>query len=297
MSSLSDYNDHARSVRMYSSSQVSFPMSVTSDARERSVSPVMYTPTQQLEYPSFDNFQFHDGDMNDSSFLYRDSVSMPPRSVAGSVATDHSTSMFSTAEDIPFGPEERPPRSMAGQISVSTTGPMSFQAEEAMDTASLWRPTTLESQTSSPVLFTASWALNQQMAATTNPNTYSPSIPSTVGLSPRFEPAELPETMISFAAMPERQVRKPVGPRLSKVASDISNRGRSSNSDESFKLAARPSVEVDNSARDHPLYQNAKPDENGLYHCPFEGKSCCQHKADKLKCNYEYETLITLCST
>ncbi|RDW68321.1 hypothetical protein BP5796_08978 [Coleophoma crateriformis] len=261
--------------------------SATSDARDRSVSPVMYTPTQQTEYPSFDNFQFHEEDLNDSSFFHRESVNMPPRSIAGSVMTDHSNSMFSAPEDMPFGPQERPSRSMAGQISISTSGSMGFQTEGAMDAGSLWHSNTLDSHNSSPILFTESWALNQQMAPTTNPDTYSPSIPSTVGLSPRFELAELPETMLPFPAMPERPVRKPVGPRLSKVASDISNRGRSSNSDESFKLSTRPSVEVDNSARDHPLYQNAKPDENGLYHCPFEGKPSCQHKPEKLKCNYD----------
>lgn len=154
----------------------------------------------------------------------------------------------------------------------------------------MWQPNTLDSQTSSPILFAESWA--QQIVPTSaNPNTYSPSLPSTAALSPQFELTELPETMLPYPAMPERPMRKPVGPRLSKVASDMSNRGRlsgtSTNSEESFKLATRPSVEIDNSARDHPLYQNVNAGPDGLYHCPWEGQASCNHKPEKLKCNYD----------
>ena len=41
------------------------------------------------------------------------------------------------------------------------------------------------------------------------------------------------------------------------------------------------------SARDHPLYKNAYPQADGLFHCPWEGQPSCQHKPEKLKCNYE----------
>lgn len=40
-------------------------------------------------------------------------------------------------------------------------------------------------------------------------------------------------------------------------------------------------------ARDHHLYKNAYPKEDGLYHCPWEGQQCCNHRPEKLKCNYE----------
>lgn len=40
-------------------------------------------------------------------------------------------------------------------------------------------------------------------------------------------------------------------------------------------------------ARDHALYKNATPAEDGLFHCPFEGQADCNHKPEKLKCNYE----------
>ncbi|KAK7414905.1 hypothetical protein QQX98_006326 [Neonectria punicea] len=41
------------------------------------------------------------------------------------------------------------------------------------------------------------------------------------------------------------------------------------------------------SARDHDLYKKAAPLEDGLYHCPWEGTPSCNHKAEKLKCNYD----------
>ncbi|CCF40736.1 C2H2 transcription factor, partial [Colletotrichum higginsianum] len=48
----------------------------------------------------------------------------------------------------------------------------------------------------------------------------------------------------------------------------------------------RPTNEGD-SARDHPLYKNAAPQADGLFHCPWEGESSCNHKPEKLKCNYD----------
>ncbi|OLN81480.1 hypothetical protein CCHL11_09055 [Colletotrichum chlorophyti] len=48
----------------------------------------------------------------------------------------------------------------------------------------------------------------------------------------------------------------------------------------------RPTSDGD-SARDHPLYKNAAPQADGLFHCPWEGESSCNHKPEKLKCNYD----------
>ncbi|KAF1966313.1 hypothetical protein BU23DRAFT_663385 [Bimuria novae-zelandiae CBS 107.79] len=39
-------------------------------------------------------------------------------------------------------------------------------------------------------------------------------------------------------------------------------------------------------ARSHPLYSK-EPDADGLYHCPNEGESACNHKPTSLKCNYD----------
>ncbi|KAM7223847.1 zinc finger protein GLI2 [Rhypophila decipiens] len=42
------------------------------------------------------------------------------------------------------------------------------------------------------------------------------------------------------------------------------------------------------SARDHYLYKNVQPDKtDGLFHCPWEGQASCNHKPEKLKCNYD----------
>ena len=61
--------------------------------------------------------------------------------------------------------------------------------------------------------------------------------------------------------------------------------------DDSFSLpppfnARRLSGEGE-SARDHYLYKNAVPHTDGLFHCPWEGTTNCNHKPEKLKCNYE----------
>ncbi|TWU75775.1 hypothetical protein ED733_003212 [Metarhizium rileyi] len=43
----------------------------------------------------------------------------------------------------------------------------------------------------------------------------------------------------------------------------------------------------ESSARDHELYKNATPGPDGLFHCPWEGQNNCNHKPEKLKCNYD----------
>ncbi|EFY97455.2 C2H2 transcription factor [Metarhizium robertsii ARSEF 23] len=43
----------------------------------------------------------------------------------------------------------------------------------------------------------------------------------------------------------------------------------------------------ESSARDHRLYKNVTPGPDGLFHCPWEGQSSCNHKPEKLKCNYD----------
>jgi hypothetical protein len=53
-----------------------------------------------------------------------------------------------------------------------------------------------------------------------------------------------------------------------------------------FSLASK-SVQ-DNNPRAHHLYHNAAPQSDGLYHCPWEEEGQCQHRPDKLRCNYEY---------
>ena len=53
-----------------------------------------------------------------------------------------------------------------------------------------------------------------------------------------------------------------------------------------FALSPGTSV-MGSSIRDHPLYKYALTRPDGLFHCPWEGQSSCDHKPDRLKCNYE----------
>lgn len=59
--------------------------------------------------------------------------------------------------------------------------------------------------------------------------------------------------------------------------------------DTPIQLIGRSSNELENNAREHPLYHNVSPQADGLYHCPWENDSStsCQHRPEKLKCNYE----------
>ncbi|ODA80084.1 hypothetical protein RJ55_03042 [Drechmeria coniospora] len=53
------------------------------------------------------------------------------------------------------------------------------------------------------------------------------------------------------------------------------------------KLGPRRPSNVSDSARDHVLYKSAAPGPDGFFHCPWEGQANCNHKAEKLKCNYD----------
>jgi hypothetical protein len=53
-----------------------------------------------------------------------------------------------------------------------------------------------------------------------------------------------------------------------------------------FLLPAGAELARQVEARTDPLYR-ATPRDDGLFHCPWEGDESCNHKPDKLKCNYE----------
>lgn len=53
--------------------------------------------------------------------------------------------------------------------------------------------------------------------------------------------------------------------------------------------------DTDGRARTDPLY-SARPGKDGSYHCPFLTSEGCQHKATKLKCNYECVSLYIFMS-
>jgi hypothetical protein len=134
---------------------------------------------------------------------------------------------------------------------------------------------------SSPTLLQDSWVLPPQIMspATNSPLEYSP---STKYISDYADLVERPP----YITTGDRATKKPVGPRNQQRLP-----GTFASSDESFKLVGHSSLELDNTAREHPLYHNVTPHADGLYHCPWENRPDCQHKPEKLKCNYEYDQI------
>jgi hypothetical protein len=145
----------------------------------------------------------------------------------------------------------------------------------------------LESRESpSPTLFKSPWALPPQIM--------SPAPSSASGYSP--SPTYVPDYPYSVENLPyvttgDRVMRETVGQRKQQRLP-----GTSASSHESLKLVGCNSLELDNTARNHPLYNNVTPHADGLYHCPWENKpeANCQHKPEKLKCNYEYDPIFFL---
>jgi hypothetical protein len=287
-SSLSNPYEQPGSVSMYHSiSQMSFHMSsAPSDDTDRSTSPdnsALYTPTQPMDLQSFESFPFPAGEDVSGS----EAVSVFHRNSEASCASEQSFGLYTSAADDTFESSLT-----VGHLPISQDG--IYNHGLMMDSPILWEsgPNILDSQRSSPVL--DEWTLpTPQLVTSTSssPLDYSPSLED---VSPTCIPdltdaAELPPYPAGG-----RPSRKPVGPRQSKVASDMASRSRaptgaSEGSEESLRFAVRSSLEMDNSARDHPLYHNVSTQDDGLYHCPWENDPSCQHKPEKLKCNYEYE--------
>ncbi|KAF8852450.1 hypothetical protein BDZ45DRAFT_599950 [Acephala macrosclerotiorum] len=88
-------------------------------------------------------------------------------------------------------------------------------------------------------------------------------------------------------------MRKPSRPRPSYVTSGLVTHQSLPNLSDGFvhssKLVSRSSLNIDDTTRNHHLYHNVTPHADGLYHCPWEKDptSNCQHKPEKLKCNYD----------
>jgi hypothetical protein len=294
--------DQIRSSRMYpSDSQMSYHVSsVRSDASDRSHSPVntaFCTPTQS-DLTDFENYSYQNGeDLSGAHPMYH-------RNSIASVATPAHVPLTSGSSYNMFAPsgDEMFLSSLSSQGPVSRDS-ISYNPSAMMDSPALWDSTDfLDSRRSSPILLEDPWALppSQMMTSTTNSplDDYSPILE---GHSPRYVPefGDLAEQAPYTTG--DRVTRKPIGPRQSKVTSDLAAASRrtrvpgtSETSDESFKLVGRSTAEFDNSARDHPLYHNVIPKADGLYHCPFEDdpKANCTHKPEKLKCNYEYEPVL-----
>jgi hypothetical protein len=285
-SSATNSYDQSGSTAMYLSlNQVPFHMSsARSDVTGRSNSPAnsdLFSPTQHLDDQVFSEFTFQGAEdiSGASPVFHRNSTSaIDSNSIAMTAGPSYTS--YATAGEKGF---------LACSDSLASQGydPSTF------DSPTMWATEFTESQRSSPTLLEDSWLPPPQMlTSTTTPLDYSPSLE---GLSPRFA-QEFSDLTERPPQSTNNRARKP-GPRPSKVASDLASTARhqrpsgtSEASDESsIRLVGRSSLETDNNARIHYLYRNAAPKADGLYHCPWEEEGC-QHKPEKLKCNYEYAT-------
>ncbi|KAJ8066407.1 hypothetical protein OCU04_005469 [Sclerotinia nivalis] len=249
-------------------SQAPYQMSsARSDVKGRSASPpnsVLYTPTAQFDLQStFGTFQYPGGDElagNDYQVPVTSGFQQPP-----------TLSLTTRGFDMFPGSHGLPTSMTAASSSISSyvhsAQDSVFFNSPIMGSPDMWDAALLESAKPHTPEADESWTLPPQMMSSINsPPDYSP----TEGRSPRT-------------------MRKPMGPRASKVASDTNARRVPGTEmpEESFKLMGRSSLDADNSARDHHLYHNVTTKSDGLYHCPWEGTSSCQHKPEKLKCNYD----------
>lgn len=300
-SSTGNLYDETSSSRRMPNAPVPFHMSsARSDVTARSISPeapIISTPAPQtdlqgLEYPLLGN----DAASIHPMFHRTSSAGMEPHQMDVSLSEPSLSTYTTIGEDsfsIPAGSNV-----VHGQEPVSTEE--SMYKSGTLDSSLLWDNSTLEfldSQRSSPMVSEDPWAMDGlpihsiMTSSTGTPLTYSPSLE---GPSPRYvqdypDLVELPPYSID-----NRVTRKPMGPRQSKVASDLATHSRQqrqigSEASEDFRLVGRSALEIDTTARDHPLYQNVSPGPDGLYHCPWEGQASCTHKPEKLKCNYEYD--------
>lgn len=267
-------------------SQAPFQMSsARSDTIGRSASPpnsVLYNPTAQFDFQSaFDTFQYPGGDE-----LAGNNYQVPTTSGF----QEQPTLSLTTGGFDMFPNSHGLPTSMAAASSSISSYVQSAQDSVFFDSPNLgssdmWDTALLESSSPHSPIAGESWSLPPQMMSTNSPPEYSP----IEGRSPRYVQS-FPDLVDSPPYKTgDRTIRKPMGPRASKVASDTNARRVSGTEmpEESFKLMGRSSLDADNSARDHHLYHNVTTKSDGLYHCPWEQHASCQHKPEKLKCNYE----------
>ena len=264
--------DQAASVEMYPSiSQMSFQnSSARSDITGRSSpdNPALYSPTQQTDLLTYDHLTFPAGEtFTGQTAFHRVSLASNASLISGPSFDFHAAN-----SDEPFA------------LTISQDAAI-YTARSA-DNSPTWNGSgSPNSHRSSPTLEEWSEQLPlPQMSP--GPNSPLEGLPTSVGCVSSKDFLDLPPYPTS-----DRIVKKPMGPRASKVASDYNRQqrlnGTSAAPDESSRLVGRSSLEIDNTARDHELYQNVTVHADGLYHCPWEGKEGCQHKAEKLKCNYE----------
>jgi hypothetical protein len=142
-----------------------------------------------------------------------------------------------------------------------------------------------ESRTTSPGAPDDTWTI----PLTSSPTESLDSPPLLAGQSPRY--VVILTSSPPLAVSHDIRMNLPLDTSQPVTAEDLHTNVMATSGDDAFSLpppfgARRPSGEGE-SARDHYLYKSALPGEDGLFHCPWEGEATCNHKPEKLKCNYE----------
>ncbi|KAM3471999.1 hypothetical protein MY5147_005538 [Beauveria neobassiana] len=118
---------------------------------------------------------------------------------------------------------------------------------------------------------TSSWDVSSSISRTSSPNTIDES----------WRTAALANS--PFMCEPTSPDNKPLH-LISDVQDTMAPFGSDMNISANFQQ--RSSVESDSPREDH-RYKNAMRGADGLFHCPWEGQTGCNHKPEKLKCNYD----------
>ncbi|KGQ12623.1 hypothetical protein BBAD15_g1652 [Beauveria bassiana D1-5] len=121
---------------------------------------------------------------------------------------------------------------------------------------------------------TSSWDVSSSISRTSSPNTIDESWRTAALANSPFmcEPTSL-----------DSPDNKPLH-LISDVQDTMAPFGSDMNISANFQQ--RSSVESDSPREDH-RYKNAMRGADGLFHCPWEGQTGCNHKPEKLKCNYD----------
>lgn len=150
-----------------------------------------------------------------------------------------------------------------------------------------WDSCSSGSPVSSAEILDDTWSLGLASSPTESHATSSPNLQ---GQSPRYVAIESPPSPLPVSYMEDvfRAHRKYA---LHMMAGDQT--GLLMSAEDAVlppPLGSRRSSgegESGREARDHPLYKQVQPHPDGLFHCPWEGQASCNHKPEKLKCNYE----------
>lgn len=179
------------------------------------------------------------------------------------------------SDGLPYTPDVLP-----ASMGPSHMDPVHMQLDFGHSPSASWASSLspIESRISSPGIPEESWTSAPLEAS---PQVVSAS-PVMDGQSPRYvwsAPAE--EGCQNLTAANSCSLQRGL------MSDDVYGNDQMENSFLPPAFSRRSTGDGESTARDHPLYKSAQPSADGLFHCPWEGSASCNHKPEKLKCNYE----------